>query len=107
MTSSLGTGRIDDSIAMSAMMPGEPRSRSVCSSQLMARSSIEAVLADEGDKAGFTDRRGSNTFGGATDQGEGLRALRPPGDNHAARGRGLFDQRGRGLGAPRRDERRG
>src|SRR6266566_3901104 len=70
----------------------------------MDRSSIEAVLAHERDKAGVTDRRRTNSLGRATDQRERLRAFRAQGDDHPATGRELFDERRRDLGAPGRDE---
>src|SRR5712691_746445 len=72
ITSSLGTGRIDDSIAMSAMIPGYPRSSSVLSSQSMNCSSIEAVLADEGNEAGRTERCRSDPLRRAAHEGERL-----------------------------------
>src|SRR2546428_5235761 len=53
ITSSLGSGRIDDSIAISTTMPGQPRSRKRSSNHRMKLSSIEAVLSDEGNEAGI------------------------------------------------------
>src|SRR5258705_980458 len=106
MTSSLGTGRIDDSIAISATMPGYPRSSSVCSSQSMKRSSIEAVLADEGDKAGGADWRHANSHWSEAHEGEDLLPLGAEGNDHAAVGRELLDQRWRDLRSPGRDQNR-
>src|SRR4029077_9400627 len=51
MTSSLGKGRIDDSTAMSAMMPGYPMPRNRFKSQPMNDSSIEAVFSDQRDES--------------------------------------------------------
>src|SRR6266850_8483265 len=106
ITSSLGTGRIDDSIAISATMPGYPRSSSVCSSQAMKRSSIEAVLADEGDKAGVANGRHAGSHGGEVHEGEDLLPLGAEGDDHAAVGRELLDQGRRELGPPGRHQNR-
>src|SRR5690242_13332252 len=50
MTSSLGSGRNDDSTAMRATMPGYPIPRNRSSSHWMNDSSIEAVLPHERNK---------------------------------------------------------
>src|SRR6266850_3045092 len=105
ITSSLGTGRIDDSIAISAMIPGYPRSSSVLSSQSMNCSAIEAVLADEGNEPGRTERRRSDALGSAAHEGERLRpAPRPQGDDDSTTGRELLDQRRWHLRPSRRNQ---
>src|SRR5882672_4194137 len=105
ITSSLGTGRIDDSIAMSAMIPGYPRSSSVLSSQSIDCSSIEAVLADERNEAGGTDRCRSDALGGAAHEGERLcPPLRSQRDDDATTGSELLDQGRWHLGPSRGDE---
>src|SRR6267378_3989301 len=105
ITSSLGTGRIDDSIAMSAMIPGYPRSSSVLSSQSIDCSSIEAVLADERNEAGGTDRCRSDALGGAAHEGERLcPPPRAPRDDDPTTRSELLDQGRWHLGPSRGDE---
>src|SRR5256886_14054644 len=57
MTSSLGSGRMDDSTAMRTTIPGYPRSRNRSSSQVTNDSSIEAVLSEQGDESRRAERR--------------------------------------------------
>src|SRR6266545_1525625 len=104
ITSSLGTGKMDDSIAMSAMIPGYPSWSNVCSSQSMNRSSIEAVLADQGNEARLTDRCRSDALGGAAHEGERLGPLCPERDDDAAPRSELLDQRRWNLRPSRRHE---
>src|SRR5882762_5562448 len=96
---------MDDSIAMSAMIPGYPRSSSVLSSQSIDCSSIEAVLTDERNEAGGTDRCRSDALGGAAHEGE---RLCPPlcsqRDDDATIGSELLDQGRWHLRPSRRDE---
>src|SRR5216117_304890 len=66
----------------------------------MKRSSIEAVLADEGDKAGVADGRHVGSHGGDAHEGEDLLPLGAEGDDHATVGRELLDQGRRELGPP-------
>src|SRR2546425_12100086 len=85
---------MDDSIAMSAMIPGYPRSSSALSSQSIACSSIEAVLADERNEAGGTDRCRSDALGGASHEGERLcPPLRSQRDDDPTTRSELLDQR--------------
>src|SRR5438876_11578893 len=57
MTSSLGSGRIDDSTAMSTTMPGYPIPRNRSSSHWMNASNIEAVFSQQGDESRRTEGR--------------------------------------------------
>src|SRR6266480_2770125 len=50
ITSSLGSGNIDDSTAMRTTMPGYPIPRNRSSSHWMNESSIEAVFSQQGDE---------------------------------------------------------
>src|SRR3989454_11172287 len=56
MTSSLGSGNIDDSTAMRTTMPGYPIPRNRSSSHWMNESSIEAVLSQQGDEPSRAQR---------------------------------------------------
>src|SRR2546423_14401363 len=74
MTSSLGSGRIEDSTAMSTTIPGYPRSRNRSSSQCTNDSSIEAMLSEQGDEPSGA-KRGVTKHDGLPeelDQREGL-----------------------------------
>src|SRR5438309_5368039 len=51
ITSSLGSGRIDDSTAIRTTMPGYPIPRNRSSSHWTNASSIEAVLSQQGDES--------------------------------------------------------
>src|SRR5256885_2211291 len=97
MTSSLGTGRIDDSIAIRAMMPGYPSAFSVSSSQCTRRSTIETVLPDERDEQSGPQLGALHAVRGALHERQGLRALRPERNQQASRGRELLYQRSRQL----------
>src|SRR5439155_281720 len=50
ITSSLGSGKIDDSTAMRTTMPGYPMPRNRSSNHWMNESSIEAVFSQQGDE---------------------------------------------------------
>src|SRR5881398_1354798 len=56
MTSSLGSGRTDDSTAIRTTIPGYPRSRNRSSSQWTKDSSIEAVFSEQGDESRRAER---------------------------------------------------
>src|SRR2546429_8368004 len=99
MTSSLGSGRIDDSTAMSTTMPGYPIPRNRSSSHWMNASNIEAVFSQQGDKSRRTE--GSEAHFVATvshplDEREGLRALLAQGNQQAAVRCELVHERRRG-----------
>src|SRR2546423_13220010 len=106
MTSSLGSGRIDDSTAMSTTIPGYPRSRNRSSSQCTNDSSIEAMLSEQGDEPGGA-QRGVTQLAGlpeALDQRESLGAARTERDQEPAAGGQLLQEGRRHLGSPRGDE---
>src|SRR6266550_4832062 len=98
ITSSLGTGTIDDSSAISATIPAYPRLSRPSSSHWMKLSSIEAVLSDERHEARVAQRRGADAGVRPADQGKCLRTLGAQGDDHAAPRLELLDERRRHLG---------
>src|SRR5207302_2859557 len=104
ITSSLGSGRNEDSMAIKITIPGYPRSRNRSSSQWMKLSSIEAVLSDEGNEAGLAQRNLPRAGVVPLHEGEGLRAARADRDQEPAPRRELLDQGARDLGASRRDQ---
>src|SRR5438094_7178641 len=109
MTSSLGSGRIDDSTAMSTTMPGYPIPRNRSSSHWMNASNIEAVFSQQGDKSRRTE--GSEAHFVATvshplDEREGLRALLAQGNQQAAVRCELIHQRRCDLRAARGNQNR-
>src|SRR2546430_1611401 len=65
----------------------------------MKRSSIEAVLANEGHEPGVSDWRSANTDFRSSYEGQCLRAFGTQRDDHAPARRELFDERRRNLGA--------
>src|SRR5689334_13978252 len=108
MTSSLGKGRIDDSTAMRAMIPGYPIPRNKLSSQLTNDSSIESMLSDKGNESRCTEGRiaelGRGWTGGALDQREHLGTPLPQRNEEPAVRRQLPHERRRNLGTARGDE---
>src|SRR5947207_1569793 len=74
----------------------------------MKRSSIEAVLTDQGNKAGLTDWSRTNSLGGAAHERERLCApsFRTERNDHAAVGCELLDERRRYFGPTSRHENR-
>src|SRR5258706_14412842 len=66
----------------------------------MNRSSIEAVLSHQRDKAGLANRGRAESFGGAADERERLGPSGAERDDHPAVGRQLFYQRRGGLRGP-------
>ena len=56
MTSSLGSGKIDDSTAMRTTMPGYPIPRNKSSNHCTNESSIAAVFSEQGDEARRAER---------------------------------------------------
>src|SRR5258706_11109868 len=104
ITSSLGTGRMDDSSAIKATMPGYPSCSKPLSSQSTNRSSIEAVLPDQGHKARVAQSGHLDAAGGPPHEREGLVALRPERDDHPAAGRQLIHEWLRYLRPAGRDE---
>src|SRR6267142_561465 len=92
ITSSLGTGRIDDSMAISATIPGYPTASSVCSSQSMKRSSIEAVLPHERHESRFANWSRADAGGRAPNERQRLRALGAKWNDHGAVRCQLLDQ---------------
>src|SRR6266545_7702179 len=100
MTSSLGRGRTEDSIAISITIPGYPRSRKRSSSQCIQLSSIEAVLSDQGDEAGSAERRLQDSGVRPLEQREGLGAAAgAQGDQQAPARRELLEERRRDVRA--------
>src|SRR5437660_10527412 len=106
MTSSLGSGRIDDSTAMRTTIPGYPRSRKRSSSHWMNDSSIEAVLPEQRDEPGGAQRRVAQLAArpGALHQRERLGAAHTQRDQQSAPGCELLHERGRHVGTARGDE---
>src|SRR5690349_25101132 len=108
MTSSLGNGTIDDSTAMSAMIPGYPMPRNRFSSQLTNDSSIESMLSDQGNESRGAERRvaelGRGRPGGALDQREDLGTPLPQRNEEPTVRRQLLHERRRDLGTARGDE---
>src|SRR5689334_13312441 len=105
MTNSLGRGRIDDSTAMRAMIPGYPIPRNRFSSQLTNDSSIESMLSDQGNESRGAERRVAELGrGGALDQREDLGTPLPQRNEEPAVRRQLLHERRRNLGTARCDE---
>src|SRR5438445_12066806 len=106
ITNSLGSGMIDDSMAMSTMIPGYPRSRNRSSNQAMKCSSIEAVLPDQGNEARITERGVLHARRRALDQGEHLGPLAAQrGHESTVRGELLDERHGDSRAADRRQHR--
>src|SRR2546428_505246 len=110
MTSSLGSGKIDDSTAMRTTMPGYPIPRNRSSNHWMNESSIEAVLSQQGDEprraqggAAYLER---GPLSHALDQREGLRAVRPQWNQEATVRVELLHERRRDLRAAGGDQNR-
>src|SRR5436189_463333 len=109
MTSSLGSGRIDDSTAMSTTMPGYPMPRNRSSSHWMNASNIEAVFSQQGDESRRTEGREAHfvaTVSHPLDEREGLRALLGQGNQQTAVRCELIHQRRWNLGAARGNQNR-
>src|SRR5256885_10610654 len=89
ITSSLGSGRNEDSMAIRITIPGYPRSRNRSSSHWMKLSSIEAVLSDEGNEASLA--YGTLPYAGVVPfaEGEHLSAARTDLAQQATAGREL------------------
>src|SRR5882724_11892058 len=110
MTSSLGSGKIDDSTAMRTTMPGYPIPRNRSNSHWMNASSIEAVFSQQGDEprraqGGAADLRG-RSLPHPLDQREGLRAVLAQWDQEAAVWGKLLHERRRDLRATGGDQNR-
>src|SRR2546421_10528667 len=104
ITSSLGSGRIDDSTAMSTTMPGYPIPRNRSSSHWMNASNIETVFSQQGDESRRTEGRAAHfvaTGSHPLDEREGLRALFAQGNQQAAVRCELLHQRRWDLRAAR------
>src|SRR5437667_4905580 len=104
MTSSLGSGRIDDSTAMSTTMPGHPIPRNRSSSHWMNASNIEAVFSEQGDESRRTEGREAHVVATVSHplyEREGLRALLAQGNQQAAVRCELLHERRGGLRAAR------
>src|SRR2546430_2081004 len=106
MTSSLGSGRMDDSTAMRTTIPGYPRSRNRSSSQVTNDSSIEAVLSEQGDESRRAERRVTQRISrpDTLDQRERLGAAHAQRDQEAAPRCELLHERRRHVGTARGDE---
>src|SRR5213592_3515302 len=99
MTSSLGSGRIDDSTAMSTTMPGYPMPRNRSSSHWMNASNIEAVFSQQGDESRRTEGREAHfvaTVSHPLDEREGLRALLAQGNQQGTQTLTLVERVGHG-----------
>src|SRR5882672_4458733 len=110
ITSSLGSGKIDDSTAMRATMPGYPIPRNRSNSHWMNESSIEAVFSQQGDEPRRA-QGGAAYLGGwslphALDQREGLRAVLAQWDQEATVRGKLLHERRRDLRATGGDQNR-
>src|SRR5467141_3223610 len=106
ITNSLGSGMIDDSMAMSTMIPGYPRSRNRSSNQAMKCSSIEAVLPDQGNEARITEGGVLHARRRALDQGEHLGPFGAQGDQESTVRSELLEQRQRDCGPAGRHQHR-
>src|SRR5213596_644650 len=97
ITSSLGSGKIDDSTAMRTTMPGYPIPRNRSSSHWMNESSIEAVFSQQGDEPRRTEGGAAYCVGGTLphplDQREGLRSVLAQRNQQAAVRRELLHER--------------
>src|SRR5881397_3949484 len=102
MTSSLGSGRIDDSTAMSTTIPGYPIPRNRSSNHWMNDSSIEAMLSEQGDESCAAEGRVTQLRGrprpNALDQRERLGTALAERDQEAAVRGELLDERRWNLG---------
>src|SRR2546430_16394744 len=103
MTSSLGSGRMDDSTAIRTTIPGYPRSRNRSSSQVTNDSSIEAVLSEQGDESRRAERGVTQRIPrpDALDQRERLDAAHAQRDEETAPGGELRHERRRHVGTAR------
>src|SRR5882724_7410370 len=108
ITSSLGSGKIDDSTAMRTTMPGYPIPRNRSSNHWMNESSIEAVFSQQGDEPRRAQGGAAYLGGGplphALDQREGLRPVLPQWDEEAAVRGELLHERRRDLRATGGDQ---
>src|SRR5882672_7638003 len=108
ITSSLGSGKIDDSTAMRATMPGYPIPRNRSNSHWMNESSIEAVFSQQGDEPRRAQGSAAYLGGGplphALHQSEGLRAVLAQWDQEAAVRRELLHEWRRDLRATGGDQ---
>src|SRR5213596_1990094 len=97
ITSSLGSGNIDDSTAMRTTMPGYPIPRNRFSNHWMNASSIEAVFSQQGDEPRRAEGRAAHLGGGPLphplDQGERLGAALAQRNQQAAARRELLHER--------------
>src|SRR2546427_11465229 len=110
MTSSLGSGKIDDSTAMRATMPGYPIPRNRSSNHWTKESSIEAVFSEQGDETRRAERGAAHLEGRTRphplDQREGLRAVLAQRNQEATVRRELRDERWWDLRAARGNQNR-